>query len=68
MERPITKISVTLGATLNIKDKYNNVKWSFTVDDWVRPSDDSTEAALDRVYDLLDKKIEEKVKEYEDDK
>lgn len=60
----VTKVSARLSTTLNLGD-FQNVKIEFGVEDWVRPGvDESTGAALDRVYQLVDAKLTKKAQEY----
>jgi hypothetical protein len=65
-EKTPTMVTVRLGTTLNLGN-FQNVKIEFEVQDHVRPVDSSTSAAIDRVYALVDKKLEEKALEYKND-
>ena len=58
-----TKIKVGLTTTVNLGN-FENAKFEITVEDFVRSTDTTTGAAIDRVFDLIEKKIVEKVEQY----
>lgn len=62
----VTKVGAKLSATINLGN-FQNVEVGFWVEDRVRPGlDANTAAALERVYALVDAKLEEKAKEFKD--
>jgi hypothetical protein len=61
--KPVTKVGASLSGKINVGD-FQNVEIGFWVEDYVRDSDANTAAALDRVYALVDAKVDEKAKEY----
>jgi hypothetical protein len=65
-QEPMTKISAQLEAKLNLGD-FNNAKLSLWIEDRVRPTDASTGAALDRLVNLLDAKLENWAKGLQND-
>ena len=58
-----TRISAGLTTTVNLGN-FENVKFEITVEDFVRESDASTSDAIDRIFSLVEKKIVEKVEQY----
>lgn len=64
MEQPTT-ISVKLETTVNLGN-YENLKLEIRVDDRVRDGiDKNTGAAIDRIYNLVETKLAEKLEAYE---
>jgi hypothetical protein len=60
-ERNETKVSVTLGYTLNLGN-FQSLRVDLGVIDSVREGENTNEA-MDRVYDFLEAKVVEKVQE-----
>ena len=60
-ERNETKVSVTLGYTLNLGN-FQSLRVDLGVVDSVREGE-NTKEAMDRVYDFLEAKVVEKVQE-----
>ena len=60
-ERNETKVSVTLGYTLNLGN-FQSLRVDLGVVDHVR-SGETTNEAMDRVYDFVEAKVVEKVQE-----
>lgn len=61
---PVTKISVRLGTTVKLAD-FENIRLDIEVEDRVREGiDKNTPAAIDRVYDLVEAKLAEKLEPY----
>lgn len=58
-----TEVSVRLGTTLNIGN-FQNVKLEIEVRDYVRPDDENTSSAIDRVYNLVDAKLTHKAESF----
>lgn len=56
-----TNVSVTLGYTLNLGN-FQSLRIDIGVTDFVR-SEESTDDAVNRVYDFVEKKVIEKVEE-----
>ena len=56
-----TDVSVTLGYTLNLGN-FQSLRIDIGVTDFVRAGE-NTDAALDRVYEFVEKKVIEKVEE-----
>lgn len=65
-QEPVTKISAQLEAKLNLGD-FNNARLSLWIEDRVRPTDGTTGAALDRLVNLLDAKLEKWAEGFKDD-
>lgn len=65
-QQPITKVSAELEAKLNLGN-FNNARLSLWVEDRVRESDGSTDAALDRIVDLLEMKLDKWAKGFKND-
>ncbi len=67
-QEPITKVGAQLEAKLNLGD-FNNAKLSLWVEDRVREDLDDGKAsrALDRLVNLLDVKLENWAKGFQDD-
>ena len=61
MEKESTKVSVTLGYTLNLGN-FQSLRVDLGVVDNVR-QDENTEQAINRVYDFVENKVIEKVNE-----
>ena len=61
MEKESTKVSVTLGYTLNLGN-FQSLRVDLGVVDNVR-NDENTEQAMNRVYDFVEAKVVEKVNE-----
>lgn len=61
MEKESTKVSVTLGYTLNLGN-FQSLRVDLGVVDSVR-NDENTEQAMNRVYDFIEAKVIEKVNE-----
>ena len=61
MEKESTKVSVTLGYTLNLGN-FQSLRVDLGVIDSVR-NDENTEQAMNRVYDFIEAKVVEKVNE-----
>ena len=61
MEKESTKVSVTLGYTLNLGN-FQSLRVDLGVVDNVR-NDENTEQAMNRVYDFVETKVIEKVNE-----
>lgn len=61
MEKESTKVSVTLGYTLNLGN-FQSLRVDLGVVDSVR-NDENTEQAMNRVYDFIEAKVVEKVNE-----
>ena len=61
MEKESTKVSVTLGYTLNLGN-FQSLRVDLGVVDNVR-QDENTEQAMNRVYDFVETKVIEKVNE-----
>ena len=61
MEKESTKVSVTLGYTLNLGN-FQSLRVDLGVIDNVR-NDENTEQAINRVYDFVESKVVEKVNE-----
>lgn len=55
-QEPITKVGAKLSAKLNLGD-FNNAELTVWIEDRVRPTDESTSKAVDRLIDLLDAKL-----------
>ena len=60
-ERNETKVSVTLGYTLNLGN-FQSLRVDLGVIDYVREGENTNEA-MDRVYDFIEAKVVEKVQE-----
>jgi hypothetical protein len=60
-EKNETKVSVTLGYTLNLGN-FQSLRVDLGVVDHVR-NDETTNEAMDRVYDFVEAKVVEKVQE-----
>lgn len=57
------RLIVKLGTTLKLQE-FENVRIDFHIEDSLRPEDEgSLEAGLDRLYELLDRKLGEKAQE-----
>lgn len=56
-----TDVSVTLGYTLNLGN-FQSLRIDIGVTDFVR-AEENTDAAINRVYDFVEKKVIEKVEE-----
>lgn len=65
MTEQVTKISVRLGTTVNLGD-FENVRLDVEVQDHVRSTDKSTGAAVDRVFNLVEAKLAEKLEPYKE--
>lgn len=64
MEQPTT-ISIKLETTVNLGN-YENIRLEIRVDDRVRDGiDKNTGAAIDRIYNLVETKLAEKLETYE---
>jgi len=61
VEKESTKVSVTLGYTLNLGN-FQSLRVDLGVVDNVR-NDENTEQAMNRVYDFVEAKVVEKVNE-----
>lgn len=61
MEKENTKVSVTLGYTLNLGN-FQSLRVDLGVVDYVRDNE-NTEQAMNRVYDFVENKVVEKVNE-----
>jgi hypothetical protein len=61
VEKESTKVSVTLGYTLNLGN-FQSLRVDLGVVDSVR-NDENTEQAMNRVYDFIEAKVVEKVNE-----
>jgi hypothetical protein len=61
MEKESTKVSVTLGYTLNLGN-FQSLRVDLGVVDHVRDAE-NTEDAMNRVYDFVESKVIEKVNE-----
>jgi hypothetical protein len=61
VEKESTKVSVTLGYTLNLGN-FQSLRVDLGVVDNVR-QDENTEQAINRVYDFVENKVIEKVNE-----
>ena len=61
VEKESTKVSVTLGYTLNLGN-FQSLRVDLGVVDNVR-NDENTEQAMNRVYDFVETKVIEKVNE-----
>lgn len=65
-QQPITKVSAKLGVKLNLGD-FNSAELTLWIEDRVRPADGSTDAALDRLVERLDQKLEKWAKGFKND-
>jgi hypothetical protein len=61
VEKENTKVSVTLGYTLNLGN-FQSLRVDLGVIDHVRENE-NTEQAMDRIYDFVENKVIEKVNE-----
>ena len=61
MEKESTKVSVTLGYTLNLGN-FQSLRVDLGIIDHVRDNE-NTEEAMNRVYDFVENKVIEKVNE-----
>ena len=61
MEKESTKVSVTLGYTLNLGN-FQSLRVDLGIIDHVRDNE-NTEEAMNRVYDFIENKVIEKVNE-----
>ena len=65
-QQPITKIGAKLSAKLNLGD-FNNAELTVWIEDRVRPTDESTSKAMDRLTSLLDAKLEAWARDFKDE-
>lgn len=64
---PLTKIKVRLGTVVNLGN-YENISLELEVEDYVRDGvDKNSDAAIDRVYSLVEKKLAEKLEPFKGD-
>lgn len=61
-----TVVKVNLKFVRNLGN-YESAHVELGVEDWVRDTDANTEAAMNRVFDFVEKKLLEKVNELEED-
>lgn len=57
-----TKVRVELGFTANVGD-FQSLKVTIGIEDWRRDSDQSLNAAVDRVYNYVESKLVEKLEQ-----
>lgn len=57
-----TKVRVELGFTANVGD-FQSLKVTIAIEDWRRDSDESLNAAVDRVYNYVESKLVEKLEQ-----
>ena len=62
----VTKVNVSLEFKKNIGN-FENVTLAIEVQDWVRPDDKNASTAIDRVYNLVDAKLGEKLEEIDNE-
>lgn len=60
------KVRVNVGFTHSLGD-YNSLRYDVAIEDSVRTTDINTEAAVDRVKKLAERKVEQYVKEFLDE-
>jgi len=61
-----TKVNIRLEFKKNIGN-FENITLAVEVQDWVRPEDKNASAAIDRVYNLVDAKLGEKLEEIDNE-
>jgi hypothetical protein len=60
------KVRIGVGFTHNLGD-FNSLRYDVAIEDSVRATDINTEAAVDRVKKLAERKVEQYIKEFLDE-